>query len=224
MGWFFYTLNKNHKVLYAPSDFKKDESFVNLIKPTSILEKAEKLRDQSNEIDEVNKEHQILKVDNSMSTQSTENAVSVLDRNLNRNTRANYALAEELGLLKINQELGGELIRDMKYFSKQGRKIYLDGIIQNRGKITAIEIKYIPNAQLDAAGFILTYEPIHNLIQSLEEVNDPNLALILALVSDVAIKNPNNILDSLHHFTVNTQLPVEIKIFSIEELENEFNL
>lgn len=51
---FFYTLNKNHKVLYAPSDFKNDESFVSLV-ATTPDEKAEILRFKSHEVEDIRK-------------------------------------------------------------------------------------------------------------------------------------------------------------------------
>ena len=48
---FFVTLNFNHKVLYAPSDFKNEENFFKSLSNASPTEKAEKLRNEVREIE-----------------------------------------------------------------------------------------------------------------------------------------------------------------------------
>lgn len=222
--FFFYTLNKNHKVLYAPSDFKNDESFLNLI-PATSSEKAEKLRKLSNENDNIQDNANFLEVDNLNSSQfiATDEAdgkeVSKVCDNPTRRSRANYLLAEELALLKISQEIDGDLVRDMKYVSKRGRKIFIDGVITSKDKITFIEVKYIPNKP----GYILTFNPIRNLIKSLEDAAPLNSTLIFVLVSEGTLQNPQKYLNNLSsllepHF----RIQVIFKIFCLKELESEF--
>ena len=40
---FFLTLNLNHRVLYAPSDFQDETHFVNLLQPMGALSKEERI-------------------------------------------------------------------------------------------------------------------------------------------------------------------------------------
>ena len=48
---FFLTLNFNHRVLYAPSDYKDEKNFLKSFQPASPTEREEKLRTQVREIE-----------------------------------------------------------------------------------------------------------------------------------------------------------------------------
>jgi hypothetical protein len=49
VGIFFGTLNFNHKVLYAPSDYSNEDNFIKSIGKATIAEKQEKLRAEAND-------------------------------------------------------------------------------------------------------------------------------------------------------------------------------
>lgn len=49
IGLFFITLNWNHKVLYAPSDFKDEDHFLNILQKATVKDKLEKINDETQE-------------------------------------------------------------------------------------------------------------------------------------------------------------------------------
>jgi hypothetical protein len=51
VGTFFLTLNFNHRVLYAPSDYKDEKNFVNQFGKASPEEQDKKLREEVEEIE-----------------------------------------------------------------------------------------------------------------------------------------------------------------------------
>lgn len=53
---FFITLNWNHRVLYAPSDFKDEDNFINILQKATVKEKLEKAEEELSDIDGENVE------------------------------------------------------------------------------------------------------------------------------------------------------------------------
>lgn len=52
IGLFFITLNWNHKVLYAPSDFKDEDHFFNILQKATVKDKLDKINDENQEDNE----------------------------------------------------------------------------------------------------------------------------------------------------------------------------
>lgn len=215
---FFVTLNFNHKVLYAPSDYKNEENFFKSLSNASPSEKAEKLRNEVREIE-------------SESTSETKDATPLpLERSAaesatiaQRDIRGRYLLAEELVLNKLSKELGQSVRRDVR-FSTPSRNFIFDGVVMNDDKVTAIEVKYFRSARAISPRF---REVFHGILDAAERLPDSvrnHFKLVLAVATDAPGSDHDELVKRLHSLIGITPFPVEVRVFSLEELEKEFNL
>ena len=160
---FFLTLNFNHRVLYAPSDYKDEKNFLKSFQPASPTEREEKLRTQVREIEaEVPREAKVGLESRAPVARVSPSPIS------QRDIRARYSLAEELVLNKIAKELGQPVRRDMR-FATPGRNFVFDGVVITDEKVTAIEVKYVRDASAIANRF---KEVFYGILDAAERLPD----------------------------------------------------
>lgn len=215
---FFLTLNFNHKVLYAPSDFKDEENFFKSFQPASPTEREEKLRTQVREIEaEVPKETRQDLESRAPAARVSTSAIS------QRDIRARYSLAEELVLNKIAKEMGQPVRRDMR-FTTPGRNFIFDGVVITKEKVTAIEVKYFRDARSIANRFKEVFYAILDAAERLPDEMRNRFSLVLAVATDAPAEDHERLAKRLYSLIGVTPFPVDVRIFSLEELEREFNL
>ena len=131
---FFLTLNFNHTVLYAPSDFKEDSSFLDLLSRSTPAERFAKI---SQEIDEVQEEKQTTR-------EGTPTPIRKQNEASTRTSiRASYVLAEELAIQKVSAELGMPVDRDVRSHAGPGPGYIFDGVARGGGSFIVVEVKYV---------------------------------------------------------------------------------
>ena len=225
---FFLTLNFNHKVLYAPSDFQKENDSIHTLKYSSISDEIMKLKEITNEL-EINNSQVTLEINSLTPTQHIEiehkheNDSDTLASVSKTDILSNYLLAEKLALLKICQELEGELIKGMSFLTKEGKKITFDGLIRGNNKLILIDIEFIPETQLDEKGILYKIKKVQSLIKDLRFETDPIFKFLFVFVLEVAI-SPKELAEVFYSLIESTHHPIEIKVFSTYELNKEFNL
>ena len=215
---FFATLNFNHSVLYAPSDFRNEDNFFKSFRAASPDERAEKLRGAALEIESDSSSGS----SNSFSTTSlTDQASSAKTRR--RGAQARYLLAEELVLNKLSRELGGEVQRDVR-FSGTGASLVFDGLVVEDSRVTAIEVKFFGGqAELGRR----TREVLHSMtsrLQQLPQAMRSRFSLILAVATDAPSSQLNQLSEKLSSLMAKASFPVQVRVFNLDELEREFNL
>ena len=225
---FFLTLNFNHKVLYAPSDFKKEKDSIHTLKYSSSSDEIMKLKEITSEL-EINNSQVTLEINSLTPTQhieiehKQETDSDTPDSVSKSDILSNYLLAEKLALLKIRQELEGELIKGVSFLTKEGKKITFNGLIRGNNKLILIDIEFIPETQLDEKGILYKINRVQSLIKDLRFETDPIFKFLFVFVLEVAISQKElaevfySLIESTHH-------PIEIKVFSTYELNKEFNL
>ncbi|MFZ0960717.1 MAG: hypothetical protein WAO35_07400 [Terriglobia bacterium] len=211
---FFLTLNFNHRVLYAPSDFRNEDNFFKSFRSASPSERAEKLRKEVREIES----------DSDTEQQGQKPATPPLDQAskaqiLRRSAQGRYLLAEELVLNKISQELGRQIQRDVR-LSDSGA--IFDGIVVDDAKVTAIEVKYIQGAETLGRRSREIAQAISQRLYRVPESLRRRFSLILAVATDAP--RSDQLADRLSALVKEAPVPVQVKVFNLEELEREFNL
>ena len=225
---FFLTLNFNHKVLYAPSDFQKENDSIHTLKYSSISDEIMKLKEITNEL-EINNSQVTLEINSLTPTQHIEiehkheNDSDTLASVSKTDILSNYLLAEKLALLKIRQELEGELIKGVSFLTKEGKKITFNGLIRGNNKLILIDIEFIPETQLDEKGILYKINRVQSLIKDLRFETDPIFKFLCVFVLEVAI-SPKELAEVFYSLIESTHHPIEIKVFSTYELNKEFNL
>lgn len=215
---FFLTLNFNHKVLYAPSDFKNEENFFKPFASASPAERAEKLREEVLEIENEETPETMQAVE----PQSEQQNVTAL-KDSQRVIRSRYLLAEELVINKFSKEFGHELARGVRFNTPVPSYVF-DAVSFGKDKVTAIEIKYVRNVRSIVTRFRDTIQRILHTAESLPDSVRGRFSLIIAIATDSLSTDHEQLTNRLYSLIGETQFSVEVRIFSLEELEKEFNL
>ncbi len=212
---FFLTLNFNHKVLYAPSDYKNEDNFVKSLKTATVKEKKEKLKEELDSIQE--NEIPKTKVVNDAAPDK-DNAIKIIKRN----NRANILLSEELVLEKLSEEYGPYLKREVRPDWGNNNFVY-DGIVFKDSSLKIIEIKYFKNPALNRVTETIRLMK-KNMKHFEKSVNIRNITLLLAIVSETK----DDLNEKFHHdvkrIKGKTNIPVEIRYYDLESLEKEYNI
>lgn len=214
---FFLTLNFNHKVLYAPSDYINEDNFMKSFKPASNDETFQKIK---TEIQEINNEDKSEDIKSSTSQHSKDGVFTANLTSIN----SKFMLAEELVLNKISKIYGSPIHRKMRLQTNNYTLVF-DGVLFIENKYIVIEVKYIGdnfkrlrfknriNQAIDQARKI--YE---NLPKPVQE----KFTFILAIVTDSPDSEYDGQKNSCRDVIGKMPFNFEIKIYNLKELENEF--
>lgn len=235
---FFITLNWNHKVLYAPSDFKDEEHFVNLQKATTseILMKMEdelSEQDDEQESNQTGKEKLTEKINlkqaseiisstemklssGSISTKEERQLHSSILRNIHRQRMIEIRLLEDILINKLQSELGQKIERDMKL--NESHRMMFDGVIKSGENITLIEVKRMNRNTMNRSSLIRLMDTFRGVYSSLNDSEKKHFSLIFAIATDDDIEEMKNYLSEILS-------PLEfnyfIKVYPVDELANE---
>lgn len=203
---FFWTLNNNHKVLYAPSDFIDENNFIDIIKTPSIKDTISKLKKDfdSNQI-ELQKER------------------ITDEKDLEKPSRDNYDLYNlELNELLVLNEIERKINIDVQrnVFAQIGEtRISFDGLAQTKDKLIGIEVKYLRNRDSYTPSWWENIDTrLTQLYQSLSNSQRNSFSLILAIVTNDDI---NKVKEFISNELPVLVFPLEIQVFSYQELEKK---
>lgn len=216
---FFITLNFNHKVLYSPSDFKNEDNFLKFFQPASSSDTIEKLQKEVREsedkpISEPEQGLGLLQSDNEKMSHPRQTHSAILSR---------YFLVENLVLNKISGELGQPIKKDI-LINNLNTKFIFDGIVISDNKVIAIEVKYFPKPNLITNRFKDTFLKILYVAEGLPDSIRSQFSLIIAIVTDKQISDQDQIKEQLFQSVGITPFSVNIRFFSFDELQKEFNI
>lgn len=224
--FFFLTLNWNHKVLYAPSDFSNEDNFVNILKKPSIQETLTNiendLHDSEEEIKGGNSGKSAKQSGKSNKKQTTnktdrENDAKLV-RNINRQRMQEAQMAELLVLNKLEKDLDVPIQREMML--KVGNsKIIFDGVAQVGTKLTGIEVKYMRNRNtLNSSMWNNLFHRFESLYHSLNDNQKKSFSVIFAIVTDGDL---DEIKDFIEKQMARLSFPVDIRAYDFDKLRNE---
>lgn len=222
---FFITLNWNHRVLYAPSDFQDEDNFINILKKQSYIETLESIEE---DIDESNKIEDVF--DSSIiNEEKIETELSITNKNerlerdkINQNIRhqqiQEHKIAEKLVLEKLGKELSVDIEKDMK-IEIENSNFRFDGIIRTENTLTAIEVKYLRNRnKLNMAQWHSIIHHFQKLYNNLSEVQRKKFSIIFAVVTD---EDKENLQEYIQNKFKDFVFPIAIKVYDFDDLVNE---
>lgn len=211
---FFLTLNFNHKVLYAPSDYKNEDNFLRSLQKASFIEKARKIDAEI----ELMEENQLTENENKEPIKQDALSYKKL---IKRSTQATYFLSEELVFAKLSKEFGPSIQREVKPLGVE-RGYVFDGVISDRSGMKIIEVKFIRNGLIHRLQD--TINRIEGSIANLKNSERCNIGLLLAIVTDQ--ENPINarIEQQLSELKKKASIPIELRFYNLADLEKEFEM
>jgi hypothetical protein len=133
--------------------------------------------------------------------------------------QGNYALAEELVFRKLSREFSAEIQREVRILG-QGSYI-LDGIVLNKGAVTAIEVKLV-RYSLNRQSLESTLYRITEFVRRMPEMEREKFRLILALVLTESATNLGSIRKQVEQSIFTSAFPVELRFYELSQLESEF--
>lgn len=217
---FFLTLNFNHKVLYAPSDFKDEGNFFKSFKPASPEEREEKLREQAREVAEEVPDTPAATTQEALAPAPQPSTSSTATAHFS--AQAKYSLAEDLALNKIAREMGQPVQREISFGTPEAnRRFIFDGVIMNNKQVTAIEVKYIGSMINLNKRVKDVLNRLNHISKALPSLTRGRFSLLLAFVTDLPEERHAEIASKVRTIIGVTPFPVEVRIFNLSQLERE---
>lgn len=216
---FFLTLNFNHKVLYAPSDYRNEDNFLQSLPRASFTEKVQKIKAELAEAEPENLQPE----------EATPKAPLQAKPDISyqtfvrRSTQASYMLAEELIFRKLASEFSSEIQREVKLGALGGRYIF-DGIVRDKGVTTVIEVKFVRSGFIPSMHFRETLSRIQEAVKLLPKEQSSNFRVLLAIATEEVNTIHEKIASQIERISNDFYFPIDVRFFSLAELEREFQI
>lgn len=216
---FFLTLNFNHKVLYAPSDYTNEDHFVQSLSKASATEKFQKMKaelvEEKSEVFDSTQPGRVPEV----SPHQTKPNISYKTL-MRRNGLASYILAEELVFQKLASEFSSEIQREVRLGSV-GQYMF-DGIVCDKGVTTIIEVK------VARGGFISSVKKtllsVQQAVRQLPKKQSSNFRVLLAIVTLGSEAIEKKLALQIEAIAIEFYFPIDVRFFVFDELEREFQV
>ncbi|EKF9262650.1 hypothetical protein O1D78_003665 [Vibrio cholerae] len=212
---FFLTLNFNHKVLYAPSDYKDENHFVNLFPKASVEQQEAKLRE---EVEEVQAESEIDKPKDKTSKLNP-HSNKVVQNNYRRTLMGEVALAEKLAVNSLSRNLGLRLKTDVTFNGQP-----FDAIGVSNDTIHAVEVKLFRAKMVDFSRLTKVLERAEIAAShSANSFDSKNFVLHVIAVMDTPHLEKGMFEHGFKQFSERFKVKVKLHVTSLEELQNQYS-
>ena len=204
---FFLTLNFNHKVLYAPSDFQDEDNFLKLFGKPTPDDRLEKL---NNEMRSEAGSDEIEGEENSKSPDLEYRSI------IRRSAASTHYLAEELVITKLSKEFD-EIEKEVMLRSGKSQFLF-DAIGKKDGNVYAIEVKYIK----DSSSLKNVRSSLVKIQKTFRELPDiGRMTLLLAIATDLEGTQLEEFTKEVERTSVTFMHPQQVRVFNLKSLENE---
>jgi len=217
---FFITLNFNPKVLYAPSDFRDENNYMDLFRPSSTVERKEKLDEEIKETTIEEESKKVPKDIRELSLSREKGLSNYYDQNyifkvLTENPRSRYILAESLVIERLSQELQLPARREVAL--KNSRFIF-DAVFEDKRGPVLVEVKYISNKRAYHHVIKQTLMRLKDAIVNMPDSMRQNAKLILAIAHELHPDEAKLMESKMKEMLSDFPIPVEIKLYQLAEL------
>lgn len=230
VGIFFLTLNFNHRVLYAPSDYKDEKNFVNPYGKASPDEQGKKLRE---EVEEIEAEDTTVNANSETEPEKTKSdtgsgkeeflQAAEINAARHRQLMADVTLTEKLAVNKLSKELGLEFKTDVRLDLPEVRGLAVyDALAINDNEIHAVEVKLFKAKHVDPSRFARVLEQSELATQHFKGFDPKNFILHIFAVMDSPEVEANRLKHNLDAFVKRYKVKVKIHITTLNDLQNEY--
>lgn len=233
VGTFFLTLNFNHKVLYAPSDYRNEDNFLKSFGKATTQEKEDKLREEIEEADDNSPddgnsdeaEGTATPSENSPNSpipppRSTNNFV--LNSDSHASLMANVSLAEKLSIIKLSKDMGLEFKTDVRFETPSSRKIIFDGLALDKNKIHAVEVKYFRSGHVNPSRLDKVLLEAEIVASQLKGIDSKELVIHFMAVIDNPEADIRRVKERLARYLERYNVNVKLHVITLDDLKNEY--
>jgi hypothetical protein len=210
---FSWLVSMHHKKLYAPSDFKSDDAFLQALSPEGQRQRLEKeVADLTPSTTKSLDDKEASKV-----------AIGAEGRSVNR-IRADVVLAEDLALRQLEAEFGAPIRRQVA-LKKDGERAELDGLLYHDGKLIAIDVKFISAATI-RKNIQMRLSEISFLATKIAALGSAsNTKLLVAIVSrDLDPDSSDLIKKEFDRVLKGAAILTELRFFDFGELQKRYGI
>lgn len=232
VGIFFLTLNFNHKVLYAPSDYKNEDNFLKSFSRATTQEKEDKLREDIEEAEDNSPtEEDVVESENDItSSQESSNAsVSpqhttnfVLNSERYASLMANVSLAEKLSIMKLSKDMGLDFKTDVRFETPSNRKIIFDGVALDKNKIHAVEVKLFRHEHINPSRLEKVLLEAELMASQLKGIDSTELVIHFIAVVDNPEVDISRVKQRLTRYLDRYNVNVKLHVVTLDDLKNEY--
>ncbi|MEN8347324.1 hypothetical protein [Acinetobacter nosocomialis] len=227
---FFITLNFNHKVLYAPSDYKDEDNFVKLFGIATIKEEESKLKEEVEEV-ESGSSNENEGLNSNLESQSSEEKSNNFEKMNNNgfNFEQKYSiyfnkvnLSEKLAILKLSRDMNIDFKRNLVFKTLNNRRILFDGIAFQKNKIHAVEVKFFQDSSIQRSRLekvLLQYEL---LMSEMKENESKEVILHFFAVIDNSNVEINDFKSRLDTYFLKYKNKVVTHVVTLSDLMKEY--
>jgi hypothetical protein len=217
---FAWLVSQHHTKLYAPSDYKSDDTFIQI---TSLEEYRRRLE---REVAELEPASEILKV-NDIIEYATEQQVITQTKEIKRlenQARTDIVVAEDLVLRLLESKYNVPATRQVT-FALIDSKVYLDGLIPINGKTVGVEIKLCREKTMKN-NMIAWFHKIRAKAESLAlDDRRPVDSLYIVIVGDsLSPSSINSLRNRASEIFEGSPLPIEYWNYELSDLKQKFGV
>lgn len=224
---FFLTLNFNHRVLYAPSDYRDEKNFVQSFAKQTPNERIQRFAEVVSDAADPIESKSPIEASEHIEQSFNEPRITVeLKKKQHSEIRARYSLAEQLVMSKLSSEFQTSIERDINFSPKgaNGVKVAFDGVAVFGDSVSAIEVKYFPTGRVQISSLEKVLAMTEGVAQSLKD-QDRKFKLIVAVVieNDAQI-SAEEIQERIGSIGKGHSYPIDVRVYRLGDLESSLGL
>lgn len=232
VGIFFLTLNFNHKVLYAPSDYKNEDNFLKSFGKATTQEKEDKLREEIEEAEgnspteegvaEPEASDASAQEPSSSSTPPQRTTSFAFNPEHHSSLIANVSLAEKLSIMKLSKDMGLEFKTDVRFETPSSRKIIFDGLALDKNKIHAVEVKLFRREHINPSRLDKVLLEAELMSSHFKGIDSKELIIHFMAVVDNPEVDISSVKERLTRYLDRYNVNVKLHVVTLDELKNEY--
>jgi hypothetical protein len=224
VGLFFLTLNFNPRVLYAPSDFRDEENYMKIFRPSSTSERLAKINEEFQESGSNIVFHSGSIVTTGDSSPVVKPEVkSTSQRKLFEqmvgDPRSLYILAENLIIDRLSAEFRVPVKREVVLNRRSGRYLY-DAIIEDKRGPIIVEIKFLARESY-ARRVREILDLMQQAIAALPDDFRARARLLLAFAHELEPETADRMKQKVEGMFSDFIVPVEVRMYALDALITE---
>lgn len=215
---FFLTLNFNRRALYAPSDFREEQHFVDLASAATPEAREEKLLDEVAQLKRMEERQRNRDIPN-IPAPRLPTYVPSSSSNNDESRRSKVSISEALALQLLSHELKRPITPGIKLTGRYpSQAILFDGVVDEGASLKAIEVKYFPNGYFQTSDIKKYFSQVERLHLDIRDQQNKALSLMFVVVTDEDAKGQARIQNRLLATAGRYTMPIEIKVYGAMEL------
>lgn len=227
---FFITLNFNHRALYAPSDYKDENNFVNPFGKASPEEQGRKLLNEVKEVEAENNNDEFSSTEIGNQKENLNSEIEQKndfdpDKIRHRKLMGDVTLSEKLAVNKLAKDIGVNFKNDVRFeLLNTDVVVVYDalGVSKDDTTVHAVEVKLFTAKKVDANRLERILKDSEMVSKQVKSFHSKDFVLHIVAVMDTSDVDISMLKNSLLSFSNRFKVKVKIHVTTLNDLEYEY--